>query len=103
MAGRALPAGGFNPLFHEQEPTEDEQAAAIEAQDQIAHAILATFSSPPGKIALAYLRSRTENAPGFVAEMGLWNGIAWGFCREGQNSIIRHIDELMHDALENKT
>lgn len=103
MAGRALPAGGFNPLFNEQEPTEEEQQSAKEAEAVIAQAILATFSSPPGKIALAYLRSRTENVPGFMAEMGLWNGIAWGFCREGQNSIIRHIDTLMHNALENRT
>lgn len=100
---RAIPAGGFNPLVDAPEVTEDEQSEAFEEQQKIENIFLAIFSSSQGKIALAYLRSRTENTPGFMAEMGLWNGIAWGFVREGQNSIIRHIDELMHNALESKT
>ncbi len=103
MIEPVIPAGGFNP--HVDEPEDEGDAAlreAREAQEKIEDMALSIFGRGQGKVFMAYLRSRTETAPGFQAEMGLLNGIAWGFCREGQNSIVRHIDDLMARAMERK-
>ena len=103
MTEQPIPAGGFHVFTDE---PEDESDAALrearEAQEKIEDMALAIFGSGQGKLFLDYLRSRTEKAPGFQAEMGLLNGIAWGFAREGQNSIVRHIEVLMNSAIERK-
>lgn len=102
MSEQPIPITGFNP-YEDAEPPEEERDLAREEIEKVEDAMLTTFNTGQGKFALGYLRSRTEGAPGFVAEMGLLNGIAWGFAREGQNSIIRHIDQLMHNASTRRT
>lgn len=103
MAERPLPAGGFSPFEDLPEQTDAEAEVVHEEEQKIEDVMLAVFNSPPGRTVLAYLRARTEKVPGFWAEMGLWNGIAYGFAREGQNSIIRHIDELIAKAQQRRS
>ena len=103
MVERAIPAGGFNPFEDEPEAPEEERVVQSEELEKIEDIALSVFGKGQGKIYLAYLRSRTEQAPGFNAEMGLLNGIAWGFTREGQNSITRHIDDQMANALTRRS
>lgn len=96
---KPIPAGGFDPLTDEPEPTEAEASETQDETEKMEDIALSVFGRGQGKIYLAYLRSRTEQAPGFNADMGLLNGIAYGFAREGQNSITRHIDDQMANAL----
>ncbi len=100
---KPIPAGGFNPFEDEPEPTEGERIVQTDELEKIEDIALSVFGKGQGKTYLAYLRSRTEQAPGFMAEMGLLNGIAWGFTREGQNSIVRHIDDQMANALTRRS
>lgn len=105
MTEQPIPVGGFNPYTDEPEDEGEGEAAlreALEAREKIEDIALSIFGRGQGKIFMAYLRSRTEQAPGFQAEMGLLNGIAWGFAREGQNSMVRHIEDLMNRAMERK-
>jgi hypothetical protein len=49
------------------------------------------FGTPAGRKVLAYLH-QVRLAACFNAELGWENGIAYGFAREGQNTLINEID-----------
>lgn len=104
MTDRPIPAiTGFNPfgaLDEEKDPTEEAKRERENAQAEIDQHFLNTFSSPSGKVVWEYLCARTERVEGFTAERGLFDGIAWGFAREGQNSIIRFCRERMMMAIK---
>lgn len=99
---RAIPAiSGFDPfsVLDDADPVEKVRAERESAEAEMDQHILNTFSTPSGKVAWDYLLSRTERVEGFAADLGLLNGIAWGFAREGQNSIIRHLRQRMAAAI----
>lgn len=99
---KPIPAGGFNPFEDEPEASPEELQAEQDANEKIEDVMLQVFGRGQGKIALAYLRAHTEAAPGFYPELGLFNAVAFGLAREGQNSIIRHIDTLMSSAAKRR-
>lgn len=59
------------------------------------------LSIPEGARLFQHLREMTIDNSTWLASMGLINGAANGFAREGQNSIIRHVSSLakMADSL----
>ncbi len=78
---------------------EKQQQAGVEAR-QAAYdkaLIIATpFRSSAGKLALDALRKMTLFAPTWDAESrDALSAAAYGFTREGQNSIIRHIERCI--------
>ncbi len=80
---------------HSEARFESDHAQWLHAQE-----IARPFSTPEGQIALQRLRQATIQAATFDADLGLLNGIAMGFAREGQNSVIRYIENCIRRAEE---
>jgi len=59
--------------------------------------IYSCFTSRAGKKALTHLKD-VANQSGFDASLGLLNGIAQGFSREGQLALIAYIEGRMARA-----
>jgi len=80
----------------------DESPVKDAAQRRYDGALLVArpFMSPEGQSCLQKLREQTIHAPTWSDGLGLLNGIATGFAREGQNSIIRHIENCIRIAQE---
>ena len=104
MSDKPIPAiTGFNPFSNIPDPQDEAEEAKRErenAQAELDQHFLNTFSTPSGRVVWDYLLARTERVEGFTAERGLFDGIAWGFAREGQNSIIRFCRERMTMAIK---
>lgn len=96
----------FNPLGLDQKPgPTDEQKAHFDrvATDQarLCNDAKAVLASAEGHRLFQHLREMTVDNSTWMASMGLINGVAHGFAREGQNSIYRHVEGLakMADSL----
>lgn len=70
--------------------------------EELDMAYLATFSGGRGKMVLEDLISRTMGQPTFSANLGLLEGIAHGFAREGQNALVAEILRRMERAKKRK-
>lgn len=68
--------------------------------EALANDYRAAFSTAAGRRVLADLIERTLHKPTFDARMGLMNGTAYGFAREGQNSLVHFIRRQV--AIANK-
>ena len=77
-----------------QENISDEVMEQIQVMDQT---IRACFNSRAGRKVLAHMRE-ISSQPGFDAGMGLFNGIANGFAREGQTALVQYLEKRMHRA-----
>lgn len=94
-----------NPLgFKDLEPglTPEQQEifdAQTKAHFELCKAFQATFSTETGKRVLKHLREMTIENAAWCASMGMENGVAHGFAREGQNSIVRYMEERIAEAL----
>lgn len=76
--------------------------AAIDEVERLDEAYLAAFGSRAGRVVLDDLVRRTMGAPSFSAGLGLLEGIAHGFAREGQNALIAEIIRRIERAKERK-
>jgi len=72
----------------------DDVLEEIEVLDQ--H-ILACFRSRHGKKVLAHMEAISQQ-PSFDANLGLFNGIANGFAREGQVALVGYLKKRMERA-----
>ena len=91
---------GFDGQIPEQEAPssqrkkEIEEGQAAEA-DAMLEAVATCFRGAAGIKALKYLRSRTIELPCFAPDVQGENAVYMGFFREGQNSVIRLIEQLV--------
>jgi len=79
-----------------QEGFSNEVMEQIEVMD---NTIRACFNTRAGRKVLSYMRDISLQ-PGFDANMGLLNGIANGFAREGQTALIQHLESRIKRAEE---
>lgn len=90
-----------NPLaFDQLEPrATKEQSDAFQALNdehyKICEAFATVFRGKPGKLALDHLKAKTLHEPTWCGSLGLENGAAHGFAREGQNSIVKYIMQMI--------
>lgn len=93
-----------NPLgFESLEPgSTDAQKEALALQRQqnyeMALRFKRVFTSEDGAAIIRHLRDKTIEDSTFRASMGLLNGAAHGFAREGQNTIVRYIEDMIKAA-----
>lgn len=82
--------------------TEGEKKKVVEAQaaerDADLQALVACFRGPSGLRALQYLRSRTVEIACFDPSVQGENALYHGFFREGQNSVVRLIEDIISHA-----
>lgn len=64
---------------------------------RLCEAYATVFKSKAGKLALDDLTRKTLKEPTWCASLGLENGAAHGFAREGQNSIVKYILERINE------
>jgi hypothetical protein len=94
----AILAGKFGEGWDglESEPSPQATYEANLARYQGALDIAAPFRNTEGRKALEALRNLTTRKPTFDAEgREFYSAAAYGFAREGQNSIIRHIERCL--------
>lgn len=72
-----------------------EKAKAEARARELAAAYKACFSTRAGRMVLAHLEERTTHLSTFDARLGLLEGIANGFAREGQNSMVHFIKSMI--------
>lgn len=65
---------------------------------ELAQRFKRVFTSEDGKACIRHLRERTIEDSTFRASLGLLNGAAHGFAREGQNTIVRYIEDMVKAA-----
>ena len=81
-------------LFDIPEGMDNVNEELMEARNIMDQVIRSTFSSRNGKKTLAYME-QIAMQPGFDANMGLLNGIANGFAREGQTALVQFLKMRM--------
>lgn len=92
---------GFDSLEPGLTPEQQEAHSKIaENQWEIAKAFHRTFTSPHGKIVLQHLREMCIESSTWRASLGLLNGIANGFAREGQNALVRYMEDQIKAAVQ---
>ncbi len=79
--------------------TEAEVAAAnkrtADEQEELAMKFAAAFTTPQGQEVLDHLVRWQLDVKGFDPERGFHDGAAYGFYREGQNSMIQYIRQMV--------
>ena len=97
-------SGSFNPFKNTQPDTEealegvrDEQR---EKEQHVQDLFRQIFSGTNGAEAIQYLRDHVDLEIGFNPDAGFYNGAAYGFARQGQKSIITHIEYLINASRE---
>lgn len=93
----ALP--GHNP-FQEQIRQADEEERLKYEQECMD--VLRTFSTPHGRRTLALMKRAADQMPGYEPGFGIINGIAYGFARDGQKTLIRTLETIMQHAVDFK-
>lgn len=83
--------------LEEKPPNAEEEEQRAFARYEAAHAIAAPFMTPAGRQSLAKLKDMTTDKPSWPAEGrgGFYDTAMYGFVREGQNSVIRHIENMI--------
>lgn len=71
-----------------------------QGEDEVNKLCHRVFSTEDGKKLLAYFIGHTLDKPVCMHQYGAIQGAAYGFHREGQNSIIREIQTRIKKALE---
>lgn len=78
-------------------PPQTETPKQLEEIREMDIVIAKTFNSAAGRKTLKWLRDQTIEAPTWQISDGL-SGIMTGFAREGQNALIRLIEQRMRRA-----
>jgi len=68
--------------------TPGESEERRDEQEEAARDLFETFSTPAGRRTLERARQQIAREPGFDPSLGLLNGIAAGFAREGQRALV---------------
>ena len=77
-----------------------QQQAAGAGDRELAALYLSAFSTPAGQKVLQHLRQVFVDPPYFEVALGLDNGAAYGFTRQGQRDVVRHVEGMMQRAQE---
>ncbi len=90
--------GGLEDAAGADSPEKENEAAM--ARFEAAHLIAAPFMTPAGRACLEKLKELTVDAPTWPAEGrgGFYDASMFGFAREGQNSIVRHVIAMIDVA-----
>lgn len=96
LGGGGMSENGWSGL-DQQNADADKQHEAALARYEDAAKIASAFNGSAGREALRKLRELTIDRPTWPAEGagGFYDAAAYGFAREGQNSIIRHIERCI--------
>lgn len=94
LSGGALAENGWAGLSETDADSTQKRQEAELARYEAAAEIAGPFMTPGGRTSLRKLRELTIERPTWPAEGqgGFYDAAAYGFAREGQNSIIRHIE-----------
>lgn len=94
----------LNPLnFDDLEPSlSNEQLAAFDEQAQASYDLCIAFAtvakSTAGKAMLKHLREMTIENATWCASLGMEKAVPHGFAREGQNALVRYIEDRVKQA-----
>jgi hypothetical protein len=94
----------LNPLgFEATEPgaTPDQQEAFAKMsrdRNELCLAFRYAFRTDHGKKVLAHLRQMTIENSTWCASLGMEKGVSHGFAREGQNALVRYIEDMIKQA-----
>lgn len=72
------------------------------ARSDLAMQFSAVFTSVPGRAVLKHLREMTIENSTWCASLGMEKGVPHGFAREGQNALVRYIEERVHEGVTRK-
>lgn len=77
----------------------EEQKEALERmnqeREQFAQDVAATFTSAPGKRVMKALREMTIESSTWKPSLGMKKGVPHGFAREGQNALVRWLEDTI--------
>ncbi len=97
-------SGSFDPYLNTQPEVEakaeGERDELQEKEQHVQDLFRQIFSGANGAEALQYLRDHVDLEIGFNPAAGFHNGAAYGFARQGQKSIITHIEHLITASRE---
>lgn len=84
----------YDPLFGDKKPVE------VDPEKQVLDDSFLVFASGPGARVLQYLVDTYLAKPTMNPALGLLDGTANGWVREGQNSVVRHLMTKMSQVIE---
>lgn len=89
-----------NPLAWDinERPKNESFEKASNEQAELDKLYLACFKTPAGKAVLEHLISNTIHAATWMASLDYNKAIAHGFAREGQNALVRNIEQRIERA-----
>lgn len=88
-------------LFDMPEGMDNVSNEMVEQMQVLDQQILTCFSTRAGKKVMQHLKD-LAGQPGFDAGLGLFNGIANGFAREGQVALVQYLQKRMIRAERGK-
>jgi TnpA family transposase len=74
---------------------EPQRAQAQQRVDDLQLAYQQAFSTSAGEVVMADLRRFLTRVKAFDPALGFYNGAAQGFYREGQNSFVAYIEQMI--------
>lgn len=83
----------YDPVFGQKQPVQ------VDPEKRVQDDAYLVFMSGPGAIVLQDLINTYLAKPTMNPAMGLLDGTANGWVREGQNSVVRHLIKRMEDAM----
>lgn len=90
---------GFDDFEASMTPEQKEEFERLEREAyELSVAFKKTFDTPTGRKVLKYLRDMTIENATWQASLGMEKGVPHGFAREGQNALVRHIEERIEQA-----
>lgn len=90
----------WNPLGDIDEQAEENNKIIQEQENELNKLFVRVLNTEDGKKFLEYHTKNTVDKPTFFPQMGLDNGAAMGFYRDGQNSIVREMTIRLKKGLE---
>ena len=90
----------YDPYGNIEDQAREQHERIQEQENNLNKIVYLTFTTEPGKKVLEYFKNNTLDKPSIPNGMSLFDAVAWGHRREGQNDIIREIVMRMKQAIE---
>ncbi len=101
LSGAGLLENGWDGLEPDDANDAGNQYEAALARYEAAREIAVPYMSEQGKRALAKLKEITVMQPSFSVDARTYDeACAYGFAREGQNSVVRHVEACIEIATQ---
>lgn len=88
----------FNAALRQVDEDRERSGVDIEVLPDVYHQC---FSTKAGQVVLKDLQRFIMRVAGFDPNMGFYNGAAFGFYREGQNSMVSYISKMTEGGYKN--